>query len=140
VGAVPVRHGRTGARRGRGRGGRGQSDATTDAPARLRGWRRRLRRCARAREREVRERLGRGERGPARSVFIDDEGERKGRRGEGEAAGGFKAINGGDFMRGEGVGERHGRFWRRRGVGGSARRTDARTRWRCSVSPARARG
>jgi hypothetical protein len=59
-------------------------------------------------EREVRERLGRGERGLARLIFIEAEGERKGRRGQREAASGFKAINGGGFMRGDGVEERKG--------------------------------
>jgi hypothetical protein len=58
----------------------------------------------------VRERLGRGERGPARSIFIEAKGERKGaREREREAACIFKAINGGDFMRGVGVGEWNGR-------------------------------
>jgi hypothetical protein len=75
--------------------------------------------------------------------FYRRRGERKGRRGEGEAASDFKAINGGDFMRGEGVGERkgerRGRFWRERGEGGSVGVTAARlggsAPWRSGARP-----
>jgi hypothetical protein len=122
VGVAPARHdrigarwGTAGARHGRARTiQRGSVDGGGDGSVGVQG---------RGREREVRERLGRGERGPARPVFLEAKGERKGRQRAGEAADGFKAINGSSFMRGEGVeerkGERRGRFWRGRGEGGS---------------------
>jgi hypothetical protein len=62
-----------------------------------RGWARLPRGREREREREREEITWAGEGGPVRQAFIEAEGERKGRQGEGEAVGGFKAINGGRF-------------------------------------------